>query len=66
MDMKTFLHSATPKEREALAEKVNSSVEYFWQIAGGHRKPGAKLCRNLEKFSGGKLKASVLRPEYFA
>ena len=66
MDMKQFLHSTTPEDREKLAKKVGSSVEYFWQIAGGHRKPGARLCRELEKHSGGKIKASVLRPEYFA
>lgn len=66
MNMKQFLHSVTPEEREKLALAVDSTVDYFWQIAGGHRKPGARICRLLEEHSGGKLKASVLRPDYFA
>jgi DNA-binding transcriptional regulator YdaS (Cro superfamily) len=65
MDMKTFLKNTSPDEREALANRLGTSVAYFWQIAGGHRKPSALLCRRLEAASGGLISAAELRPELF-
>lgn len=47
MDMKTYLKQAAPEARETLATKVGSSVAYFYQIAGGHKKPGPQLCKAL-------------------
>ena len=65
MDMKEFLKSIKREEREQLANAVGSSVAYFHQIAGGHRKPSARLCVLLEKHSNGLLKKESLRPDYF-
>jgi DNA-binding transcriptional regulator YdaS (Cro superfamily) len=65
MNMKEFLKSSTQEERENLANKAGTTVSYFWQIAGGHRKPGAMFCKDIEKISSGKIKAEELRPDYF-
>lgn len=62
MDMKTYLRQASAEEREALAAKVESSVGYFYLIAGQHKKPGAKLCRKLVDAEP-KLTLSELRPD---
>lgn len=62
MDMKTYLQQATPEEREALAVKVDSSVGYFYLIAGGHRRPGTDLCKLLVA-NEPKLTLSKLRPD---
>ena len=65
MDMKTFLQQATPEEREALAERVNSSVGYFYQIAGGHKKAGPKLCKRLVREEK-RLTLGELRPDIWS
>ena len=41
------MKQATPEQREHLASRVGSSVAYFYQIAGGHKKAGPKLCKKL-------------------
>lgn len=62
--MKSFLRRATPNERLALAEKVGSSVNYFYQIAGGHKKPGPKLCKKLVAAEP-EFTLAELRPDYW-
>lgn len=62
MDIKTFMKEATPEEREALAKKVGSSVGYFWQLAGGHKKPGTDLCHRLVQAEP-RLTLHELRPD---
>jgi DNA-binding transcriptional regulator YdaS (Cro superfamily) len=62
MDMKTFIRQATPEQREHLAKRVGSSVAYFYQIAGGHKKAGPKLCQKLVAAEP-RLTLSELRPD---
>lgn len=62
MDMKTYLKQSTPEEREQLAKAVESSVGYFYQIAGGHKNPGSQLCKDLVKYEP-KLSLHELRPD---
>jgi hypothetical protein len=62
MDMKTFMQTSTPEEREKLANSVNSSVAYFYQIAGGHKKPGSQLCKKLVS-ADPRLTLIELRPD---
>lgn len=62
MDMKTYLRQATSEQREQLATAVESSVDYFYQIAGGHKKPGTDLCKRLVAAEP-KLTLTELRPD---
>lgn len=62
MDMKTFLQQAAPDEREALAGAVESSVGYFYLIAGGHRRPSTDLCKRLVEAEP-RLSLRHLRPD---
>lgn len=65
MNIKNFLQQATPDERETLAKAVESSVGYFYLLAGGHRKPSAGLCKKLVEAEP-KLVLSDLRPDIWA
>lgn len=65
MDMKAYLKQAGPEEREALAKKVGSSVAYFYQIAGGHKKAGAQLCKALVEAES-RLTLAELRPDIWS
>jgi DNA-binding transcriptional regulator YdaS (Cro superfamily) len=65
MNLRQLLHKLTPTERENLADECGTTVEYFWQIAGGHRKPGPLLARKIEQHSSGKVTAMELRPDIF-
>ena len=65
MDMKTFLRQATDEERHQLADRVDSSVGYFYLIAGGHRNASASLCKALVAAEP-KLTLEELRPDIWA
>ena len=65
MDMKTFLKKKSRQQREAIADEAGTTVAYLWQIAGGHSKPGAILCRKIEAATKGKVKVAELRPDIF-
>lgn len=63
--MKSYMQQSTPEERDALAKKVGSTVGYFYQIAGGHKQPGPKLCRKLVAAES-KLTLPELRPDIWS
>lgn len=65
MDMRSFLNSVDQVERERIAEACETTVDYFWQIAGKHRKPGALLARKIELHTDGRVTAAELRPDIF-
>jgi hypothetical protein len=65
MDIKTYLKSSTPEERQALADKVGAKISYFSQLSGGHRKPSSKLCKALVKHEP-RLTLADLRPDIWS
>jgi DNA-binding transcriptional regulator YdaS (Cro superfamily) len=65
MDMRSFLNSIDQAERERIAIACETTVDYFWQIAGNHRKPGALLARKIDLHTEGKVTAAELRPDIF-
>lgn len=65
MDLRTYLNSITQPEREALAKNCETSVDYFWQLSGGHRKAGHNLAKRIEKYTDGKVTKHELRPDIF-
>lgn len=48
---RTYLKSLTIPEREALAEKVDTSAAYLWQIAYEQRRCSAAMAIEIEKAS---------------
>ena len=60
--MKTYLKQASPAEREALANAVESSVGYLYLIGGGHRRASSGLCQKLVAAES-KLSLPELRPD---
>ena len=77
MELKNFLRNATKSEKYAVASVCSDSVEYLYQLAGGHcfaspRKAIRieRLTRHVAKDSDGRLeavpRASMVRyPEIF-
>ena len=65
MNMKQFLNQASPDGREVLAMTIGTTVAYLYQIAGGHSRPGALLCRQIETATHGLVTAEELRPDIF-
>jgi hypothetical protein len=65
MDMKTYLRQAPQSDRENIAHVVGSSVAYFYQIAGGHKKPGVDLCKALVAAEP-RLTLHELRPDIWS
>ncbi len=52
-------------QRESLASRLNTNVDYLRQVLYGYRKAGPKLAKQLEEQTEGEVNKSVLRPEYF-
>jgi hypothetical protein len=65
MDMRAYLNSITQAEREHLAEQCQTTVEYFWQLSGKHRRPSPALARRINQFSGGVVTLPELRPDIY-
>jgi DNA-binding transcriptional regulator YdaS (Cro superfamily) len=65
MNMKEYLNSISQPERESLAERCGTSVNYFWQIAGSHRKPSPSLSKKIELHTGGLVTCRDLRPDIY-
>jgi DNA-binding transcriptional regulator YdaS (Cro superfamily) len=65
MDMRAYLNSIKTEDREQLATRCGTSVNYFWQIAGKHRNPSHSLAQKIEKFTDGKVTCQDLRPDIY-
>lgn len=64
--MKTFIKTFDKLERNRVAEAAGTTDAYLFQIAGKHRKPSARLARDLEKATNGLLTRVELRPDLFS
>lgn len=65
MELSDYLKTLEPKDRESFAAKAGTTVDYLYQIAGGHRSAGPKLANRLEKASKGAVERIRLRPDVF-
>lgn len=77
MTLKVFLKNATKRERYEVAEVCNDSVDYLYQLAGGHCFASPRMAirierrtRRVAKAAGGRLaavpRASLVRyPDIF-
>jgi len=67
MDLKTYFQQSTPAEREALAEKVGTSVGYLYLCTrtpknGKPRQPGSELCKRIVAHDS-RFTLAELRPD---
>ncbi|MDH5528137.1 MAG: helix-turn-helix domain-containing protein [Nitrospirota bacterium] len=60
-----YIRITTRRERERLARECNTTVAYLYQIAGGHRQPGAGLTLKIERATSGAICRCNLRPDLF-
>jgi hypothetical protein len=49
------------RQREHLAELCDTSVAYFWQLAGKHRLPSIKLAAKLERATRSITPTAIIR-----
>jgi DNA-binding transcriptional regulator YdaS (Cro superfamily) len=62
MNIKDYLSSLAPQEREAFAERLRTSVAYLALLKGGHRRVSHENAPVYVEASGGKLTLDELRP----
>jgi hypothetical protein len=63
MNIKEWLGAATKEERAAVALEAETSVDYLWQLSGGHRRPSAKLAEKLEQATSRHTPDRVMKKE---
>lgn len=59
----TYLKSLTKDERKALADAVNTTVAYLWQIAYKQRRCAEAMAIEIEKASRRAVRIEDLRPD---
>lgn len=63
MEVKEWLKRHLEKERKALALQVGTSVNYLYQLAGGHRQASPELAKKIEEATEGAITKQELRPD---
>lgn len=63
MDLKSYLKSLKPADRQDFAERCDTTVEYLEQITYGNRSPKIELAVNIERESGGVVSCESLLPK---
>ncbi len=66
MELRHYMHIAHPRERQRLAQESGTTVGYLYQVAGGHRRPGAALALRVERATRGAVCRCRLRPDLFS
>ena len=59
----TYLKALTKDQRVELAEKVDTTVAYLWQIAYGQRRCREGLAIEIEKATSRAVRLEMLRPD---
>jgi len=62
---KAYWKGLTPPQKRALADKVETSIGYLKQIAGGFSRPSLELARSIELASKRKVTRVSFRPEAY-
>lgn len=65
MDAKTFLNTHGRDRAKAVAEAAGTNIEYFSQIAHGHRQASPKLAKKLADSSNNEMTVPELLPHIF-
>lgn len=66
MEMGEWLRHVDASERESVASRCNTTVDYFYQLAGGHRCASPQLAGLIENATNGAVTARELRPDLAA
>jgi hypothetical protein len=60
-----LLRSLTDLQRMELAEDINTTVNYLYKLAGGHKRAGPLLAKRIAEKSGYRVTAAQLRPDIY-
>ncbi len=63
MILKDWIKRTPPKERADICKQVGTTMDYLWQLAGGHSRASPKLALALEAATG--VSKHDLRPDIF-
>lgn len=63
MTLRDWIKRTPPAERARICSKIGTTMDYLWQIAGGHSRPGVRLSLLLEAETG--VTRYQLRPDVF-
>ena len=65
MEIKKYLETLNPAEKQQFAVDCGTSIAYLSQLAHGHRMAGAKAIAAIERASGGVVTYRDLRPDLY-
>ena len=65
MDFNSYYTKLNKRQKQELAENLNSSVMYLCHIAKGRRKAGIKIITGISKATDGLVTPEVMRPDIY-
>lgn len=63
MDIRNWMKATPPEARVEICKSIGTTMDYLWQIAGRHSRPGAKFAVAFEKATNGSVMRHELRPD---
>lgn len=63
MKLRDWIRATPPAERAEACAQIGTTMDYLWQIAGGHCRAGAKMAVAIEDATG--VSKHDLRPDIF-
>lgn len=63
MNLKDWIKTTPIARRLEACEEIGTTMDYLWQIAGGHSRAGAKKALAIEAATG--VSRQELRPDIF-
>ncbi len=65
MTLLEWLRQNSQPERLKMAEEAKTTVAYLYKLAGGHGKPGWRICSRIEHATEGQVTRHELRPDIY-
>lgn len=63
MTLRDWIRATTPSARRLVCGEIGTTMDYLWQIAGGHSRPSVHLSLAIERATG--VSRHLLRPDVF-
>lgn len=63
MNLRDYIDAMSAEGKKAFAARADTTVDYLWQLKGGHSRPSPEMCKRLVQASDGILELSELRSD---
>jgi len=63
MNITDWMKQASAERKAEVAAEAGTTVDYLYQLSGGHREPSHRMAKRLHRASGGEMSLAAMRPD---